>query len=110
MVVHKRLLLALCVICMMLGVFAITAAQDNTVITIAVPEGLQQFFAPALQRFQTENPGIQVKMVIATPLSTPPANPTTNLDEYLQSGAASAQSADVLFKSRYDLSPELTRA
>ena len=111
MFVYKRLLTILVVICIALGVFAVTTAQDNAVvITLAVPEALQQFFALAVERFEADNPGTQVKIILVSPPSGSPVSPTTNVDQYLQAGAAAAQGADVLLKSRFDLGPELTRA
>jgi ABC-type glycerol-3-phosphate transport system substrate-binding protein len=104
MFMPKRLLPITVILCLLL-LFSTAFAQDAVTITLAVPEPLQAGFGGVLERFESENPGIQVQMVTA-----PTAGMTADLEGALQSGLTAAQTADVLLVSRIDLRPDFTRA
>ena len=87
------------------------AAQDNdTVITLAVPEFLKDAFSDALlQQFTIENPGVRVKLVTSTQGSAV-SSPANGVNEHLQGVQDYVESADVLLVSGDTLSVEGTRA
>jgi ABC-type glycerol-3-phosphate transport system substrate-binding protein len=109
MFANKRLSWIVITAALLVGIFSITAAQDTpTTITLAVPESLQTVFRTALDRFESENPGIAVQLVAAQNASSPTAS--ADLESALQSAAVTAQQADVVLVSRFDLRPTFTRA
>jgi ABC-type glycerol-3-phosphate transport system substrate-binding protein len=87
-------------------------AQDNQVLTLSVPQWVQEsyndaYFAP----FREAHPGVNVVLVPdAEGIAYPPSAAYSTLDEHLEKTAVYVSSADVLYTSYGTVSTESTQA
>lgn len=87
-------------------------AQENQVLTLSVPQWVQEsyndaYFAP----FREAHPGVNVVIVSdAEGIAYPPSAAYSTLDEHLEKTAVYVSSADVLYTSNGTVSPESTQA
>ncbi len=87
-------------------------AQDNPItITLGIPAGLDAIYKDTvLTRFHEQHPDIHVEVVTLDSSLTLLTDPATDPIQHFQDAAALANTADVLYVSRYNLSLEATRA
>jgi ABC-type glycerol-3-phosphate transport system substrate-binding protein len=91
-------------------VLAETRAQDDIVLTVAMPEWTKDALTEEmLAAFKADHPGVNVVVVSPGDVFYP-TPPEYDVDEYLDGFAQLAESADVLLVSNYSLAVEATRA
>lgn len=85
------------------------AQQETTIITIAVPELLENAYELAIADFEAANPTIQVEIVTSGGFQSA-INANQALEDYLNEVADYVSSADVLRVDSDNLTPEATLA
>ena len=103
-------LLVLILLVIGLPLKALSASDTPIVLSVAVPEYMSDTFTPELfADFESANPGIKVNIVKSgQEANYPPA--AIGIDEHLKGAAKYAASADVLYVTNYELSPQVTHA
>lgn len=85
-------------------------AQDRTVVSLALPEIFEEFFADDIEaQFEAENPDLDLQIISTGAVGTPFGN-EEDVAEYLDAVAEYAASADVLMLDSNALRTEATRA
>ena len=89
---------------------ALSASDMPIVISIAVPENMSSALTPELfAEFETANPGVKVMIIKSGQEgSYPPA--TFGIEAHLKQAAKYVTSADVLYTTSYNLTPQATHA
>jgi ABC-type glycerol-3-phosphate transport system substrate-binding protein len=107
----RRFMLLLVGLLLALTVSAIQA-QDSQVLTIAVPQWVQDAFNDAyFEPFLQANPGVDVVIVPDNDgVAYPPSPAYSTLDEHLEKVAQYVSMADILYTSNWTISPESTQA
>jgi len=92
------------------GIMLGMAAQNNIVLTITVPEWMNDVFDEELfADFEAAHPGVAVKLEPSGE-NTYYGGAAYDVDQYLEASLAYAGTADVLYMSSWNLSTEATRA
>lgn len=113
MFVRKRLVT--CILFLLLPTLSVSvpiyAQNAPTVITLAVPDFIRTLFTPEmLTRFEAENPGVRVQIVVTDLGSFALPMPAENAETHLQAAAELAATADVAIINRSSMTLEATRA
>lgn len=106
----QRLLLPTVILLLVAGTVPQVSGQDETIITIAVPEWMNDVFdADLFGPFQDAHPGVKV-VVVSSGQDSFYSPAAYGIDDHLKGAEKYASEADVLYVSNYNLSVEATRA
>lgn len=104
-----RLLLSLIFVLTVLVTPNFLSAQNETIISVAIPEYMSDIFNNALfTDFEAANPGVKVNLVKSGMQSY--ISPAGAVEEHLDGVADYVSTADVLYVNSFTFAPESTRA
>ncbi|MBC7869407.1 MAG: extracellular solute-binding protein [Chitinophagaceae bacterium] len=109
----RKLLLPIMIVLLLVltvGVMSPLLGQDEIILTLVVPEWMNDVFdEELLEQFTTEHPGVKV-VIVPQDMESFYSPAGYGVEESLDGAAAYAASADVLLVSNYNLTVEATRA